>query len=258
MSVRGVLFLTACAAALAAAGCRSAAPSASDLASALMTPGGSVPAADLTEAQRTDVRLSLARSMEAAGEWNAAAEAYEATLAADPEHAHALHRLAVVRCRQGRPGEAAELFERALKAKPGDPDLFADVGYLDLLRGDLPAAERNLRQALALDPAHAAARGNLGATLARLGETEEALACLKAAGAGSAAESDLAFALAAGGRPREARRALERAPEPTNEAARARRRTLLAALAGSDAGGGVVPASTEEARAEVARGEAAE
>ena len=192
------------------AGCKTAVPAGTDLASALMTPGGPVPAADLTDAQRTDVRLSLARAMEQSGEWDAAANAYDAALAEDPRHPHALHRLAVVRCRQGRPAEAAALFERTLEAKPGDAAVFADLGYLCLLRGDLPAAERNLRQALAVRPkTHAAARGNLGLTLARRGETGEALACLKAAGAGESAPADLAFALAAGGRRDEARAALD-------------------------------------------------
>ena len=231
---------------LACVGCRSGLPQPGDLAAALMTDGGPAPAADLTDAQRTDVRLSLARSMEAAGEWDAAADAYEATLAADPGHAHALHRLAVVRCRQGRPAEAEALFARALAADPGRADLFADLGYLDLIRGRLPAAERNLRQALTIDPAHAAARGNLGLTLARSGRTEEALASLRAAGAGRAGRADLAFALAAGGKPAEARDQLALAEaDPADPAAADRLAALRTVLGGADAAGRVVPASAE-------------
>ena len=233
----------ACAVLVAAllAGCKTAVPAASDLASALMmTPGGPAPAADLTDAQRTDVRLSLARAMEQSGEWDAAADAYEAALAGDDGHPHALHRLAVVRCRQGRPAEAAALFERALAANPGNAAVFADLGYLCLLRGDLPAAERNLRQALAVDPTHAAARGNLGLTLARRGETGEALACLRAAGAGESAPADLAFALAAGGRREEARAALD----GLEDAGDAKLAALRSAVGGDDAGA-VVPASAE-------------
>ena len=229
-------------AAVAFAGCKTAVPAASDLASALMTPGGPVPAADLTDAQRTDVRLSLARAMEQSNEWDAAADAYGAALAENDAHPHALHRLAVVRCRQGRPQEAAALFERALAAKPGNAAVFADLGYLCLLRGDLPAAERNLRQALAVDPTHAAARGNLGLTLARRGETGEALACLKAAGAGESAGADLAFALAAGGRREEARAALD----GLEDAGDVKLAALRSAVGGAD-GGAVVPASAETA-----------
>ena len=236
--------LPACAllAAVAFAGCKTAVPAASDLASALITPGGPAPAADLTDAQRADVRLSLARAMEQSNDCNAAADAYEAALAEDHGHPHALHRLAVVRCRQGRPAESAALFERTLVANPGDAAVFADLGYLCLLRGDLPAAERNLRQALAVDPTHAAARGNLGLTLARRGETGEALACLRAAGAGESAGADLAFALAPGGRREEARAALD----GLEDAGDLKLAALRSALGLGDAGA-VVPASAETA-----------
>ena len=241
---------------LAAAGCKSGVPSGGDLAAALMTPGGpagATAAADLTEEQATDVRLALARSMEAAGQWDAAAEAYQTTLAARPQHAHALHRLAVVRVRQGRPNEAEELFERALEANPGNANLFADVGYLDLLRGRDAAAERNLRQALALAPTHAAARGNLGSALARQGKTDEALAAFRAAGAGPAARSDLAFALAAAGRADAARDQLALFDLPAaggDDGAAARVRHLAAVLdravdPAAAGGSGIVPVSAE-------------
>ena len=198
MRIPHALLLTL--AALPAVGCRA------------WTPGGVppdtavAPAVDLTDAQKTDVRLSLARSLEGRGEWDAAAEAYAATLAGHPEHAHALHRLAVVRVRQGRPDEADDLFRRALAANPGDADLFADLGYCDLLCGRDAAAERNLRQAIALRPGHAAAHGNLALLLASRGEPGEALAEFRAAGAtGPAAHGDLAVTLATAGRPDAAR-----------------------------------------------------
>ena len=224
-------------------GCRSAVPAANDLAAALTTRGGPAPAEDLTDAQKTDVRLALARSLERAADWNAAAEAYEATLAADPEHVHALRRLAVVRCRQGRAAEADDLFRRALAANPGSAAVFADLGYLDLLRGRLAAAERNLRQALAVDPTHAAARGNLGLTLARSGREDKALAALRAAGAGKSSDANLAFALATGGRPDAARTRLaaarSAAPDDVRLAA------LAAALGGLRTDAAARPAAAE-------------
>jgi tetratricopeptide (TPR) repeat protein len=73
----------------------------------------------------------------------------------------------------GRYQDAEEYFRRSL-AGLDDATTHYNLGLLMSMTGRLAEAEREYRRALALDPAHADARGNLGPLLARMGRSREA------------------------------------------------------------------------------------
>jgi len=78
----------------------------------------------------------LGRSLEAAGDWQGAAEAYEAGLEVDPEDAALLRSAGLARLRLGEPGRAEPLLQHALEREPGD----------ERTRRALARARRDLRQ----------------------------------------------------------------------------------------------------------------
>ena len=73
----------------------------------------------------------------------------------------------------GRYGEAEQYFRRSL-AGLDDATTHYNLGLLMSMTGRLPEAEREYRRAIALDPAHADARGNLGPLLVRMGRMRDA------------------------------------------------------------------------------------
>ena len=79
--------------------------------------------------QAADMQLALGRTAEQQEQWTRAAAIYRQLLAQDPKHPEAAHRLAILCDRQGDFEQSAQWFQRALKLKPGDPELFTDVGY---------------------------------------------------------------------------------------------------------------------------------
>ena len=83
--------------------------------------------------------------------------------------ARELHRL-------GRSAEALEVCEALLAGDDRDPEVLASAGTLALKLGDLAAAERYLREAIALSPTAVEARFNLGNALVRLDRRQEAVA----------------------------------------------------------------------------------
>lgn len=67
-------------------------------------------------------------------------------------------------------------FDAALRLAPSDPLAHVGRGLANYMNDDLPAAERDFRQALRHDPRHAAARINLAITLTEQGNATEARA----------------------------------------------------------------------------------
>jgi hypothetical protein len=81
---------------------------------------------------------------------------------------------------EGRLQQARELFEAARQADPVDADILADLAAVVLESNDAGAAARFAARALALEPAHDAARLTLALARAQLGAIDDAVARLGA------------------------------------------------------------------------------
>lgn len=74
----------------------------------------------------------------------------------------------------GRPQEAREYYQAALRIAPGEPAILSNLGLSHALAGDLPGAERHLRQAVAHPRAEQRTRQNLALVLGLQGRFPEA------------------------------------------------------------------------------------
>jgi Flp pilus assembly protein TadD len=160
----------------------------------------------LNPRQVADVKIAYARTMEKHGDVARATSAYLEALKQDPTRGDAYARLAILDDQQGKFAESLEARRKALAAKPGDPDLYCDMGYSLYLQRRWDDAEMNLKQALALAPDHARAHNNLGLVLAHMGRSDDALVEFHRAGCNEAdARANLAFAWTLEGRVADAR-----------------------------------------------------
>jgi Tfp pilus assembly protein PilF len=184
---------------------------------------GDRPAVKLKPAQAADVQFSLGRSLEKRGQTGQAAVAYEEALKNDPMRDDACLRLAVLKDQQGDFAASAELFHRALKAKPGSSEIFCSMGYSCYLQHRWADAEMNLKQALALNKDNRRAHNNLGLVLAHTGRPADALLEFRKGGCAEAdAQANVAFFLTLDHHWAEARAHYERAraADPSSVAAR--------------------------------------
>lgn len=166
----------------------------------------------LNGSQVADVQTALGASRERQGDLAHAAQAYENALRHDPGRVEACRGLARVRDQQGRFAESRELYGKALAASPGNADVYCDMGYSLYLQHDWVEAEKNLRQAVAIQPHHGRAHTNLGLVLAFAGRDDDALAEFHCGGCTDAeARLNVAFAMTLEQRWDDARRQYEQA-----------------------------------------------
>ena len=150
----------------------------------------------ITPAQEADVQISMGRVAEQQGDLDQAMAAYRAALDRDKSRADAYARLAILHDKQGKFRESADLYRKALALRPGDPDIFCDMGYSFYLQRRWAEAEMNLRQSLAVNPEHRRAHNNLALLLVRDNRLGDALAEFGKAGSDPVqAHMNLAFAL---------------------------------------------------------------
>jgi tetratricopeptide (TPR) repeat protein len=83
-------------------------------------------------------------------------------------HVEICNVLAVMQARQGHYGAAERLIRQALVLSPHSAYLYNNLGYVELLRGDLAMARQNFEFARELNPRDARAQVNLQAVNARL------------------------------------------------------------------------------------------
>lgn len=158
----------------------------------------------------SDIQIALGRSLESEGDLDKAMLAYREAIRLDPKRADAHVRMAIILDRAGRFAEAVPHYEAALKARPGDAEIFCDRGYSLCLQSKNVEAEVALRQAIAKNPDLARAHNNLGLLLGRTNRPDAALAEFRQAGCPEAdAHLNLAFALGQDRKWAEARRHLE-------------------------------------------------
>ena len=179
----------------------------------------------ITPAQEADVQISMGRVAEQRGDLDQAMAAYRAALDRDKSRADAYARLAILHDKQGKFRESADLYRKALALRPGDPDIFCDMGYSFYLQRRWAEAEMNLRQSLAVNPEHRRAHNNLALLLVRDNRLGDALAEFGKAGSDPVqAHMNLAFALTIDQRWESARAEYQRALalDPSSQLAKAR------------------------------------
>ena len=85
------------------------------------------------------------------------------------------NNLGLVLWQKGKPREAIEQYEQALKIKPDYAEAHDNLGAALVRLGKLQEAAEQIEQALRIEPGDAAAENNLGAVLARAGKFEQAI-----------------------------------------------------------------------------------
>jgi adenylate cyclase len=120
--------------------------------------------------------LGLTHLMAEVG-WDECLDAFEQALACNPSHVAARARLATPLACTGRPGEAVQTAELALRLSPRDPRAHGWLAGLSLsyhLLGNYEAAVAAARRSLVLHPGWAPVHHMLAASLARLARHDEA------------------------------------------------------------------------------------
>lgn len=134
-------------------------------------------------------RYNLGNVLREKGDLEAAVHAYEAALALEPKHVHALGNLAVTLQELGRNAEAGVAAMRVLKSAPDDAAALVTLGLVEKAAGRLDGARKRFEAALKADPSSGAALNNLAAlegaagleSLAQAAAGGNALAVLKLA-----------------------------------------------------------------------------
>ncbi|MBI3515529.1 MAG: glycosyltransferase family protein [Proteobacteria bacterium] len=129
----------------------------------------------------TDARLAQAAAHEQAGRFAEAAALYDAILAAEPDHADALHLRGVIAYRNGELARAIALIERATAVNDTVALFHRNLCELCRLAGRTDDAIRHGRRAVALAPDDAHAYYNLGLAHYDRLEIDQASACQRAA-----------------------------------------------------------------------------
>lgn len=114
-----------------------------------------------------------------AGEHEAAERQYCSILAADPEHAPALHFLGVLRHQQGHGEEGRALVQKSLVRQPQHAEWHNTLGNMLSAQGLVEEAVAAFLATLEQDPNHSDAWNNLGSVLLTLGHAGEAATALR-------------------------------------------------------------------------------
>lgn len=158
------------------AGCRSTLPQFTQATPAIeRTP-------KLNAAQKSDLKVALAQSLERSGSPQDAIAAYQHVLKQDPQHADACNRLAILHGKQGQWDQALTYHKKALAGQPGNADYHCNLGYTYYLQRRWGEAEMSFKKAIELAPEHARAHVNLGLVQAHAGQEQLARASFRRGG----------------------------------------------------------------------------
>ena len=116
-----------------------------------------------------------------AGRLGAAEQIYREILAADPNHADALHLIGVIAFQTGHAALAEQYIRRAIQLNGTEPDYHGNLGNALQAQGKLDQAVASHRRALELDPRSARAHYNLGTALQAQGKLHDAVASYRRA-----------------------------------------------------------------------------
>ena len=121
--------------------------------------------------------LELALAHHQAGRLPQAQSLYQQILAADPDHADALHLSGVLALQTGHFDLAVDRVLHAIAQSPDQANYYCSLGNIMRAKGDLSQAAACYRQALTLQPNFLAAHNNLGNILQDQDQLESAAAC---------------------------------------------------------------------------------
>lgn len=110
-----------------------------------------------------------------AGRLGEAERGYRAILAAQPDHADALHLLGLIAHQSGQNGTAVELIEKAIAVGNGSATYFGNLGGVHRVMGNLEKALEALNGALRLEPENPDVLYNMGLALVDAGDLEGAI-----------------------------------------------------------------------------------
>jgi Flp pilus assembly protein TadD len=123
----------------------------------------------------------LAGYLQEAGALDRAATLLEAIVSSHPDYAEAYNSLGVVYSRLGRHAEAQAAYRSVLELDPNSAKTYENIGVDAIGAGDLAAAAEALRRALALEPGLAGAHNALAAVHMRQRRPADATAEWKTA-----------------------------------------------------------------------------
>lgn len=106
---------------------------------------------------------------------------YRQFIAADPNHAVALHLLGLCLFQRGRVRESLPFFERSVAINARDPGVHINHALALTALGDDPGAMRSSERAVAADANYPGAHNSLGAALYKAQSFEAALSCFERA-----------------------------------------------------------------------------
>jgi len=118
--------------------------------------------------------LEDAEAALAAGATAKALAIYGGILAHQPDHVLALRQMGAIMLHQDNAAAAVDLFQRALRLNPADPDLYHGIGTGLRQMGRPDEAALALEGALRVDPGHAPALHDLGLLLRQQGRHDRA------------------------------------------------------------------------------------
>jgi Tfp pilus assembly protein PilF len=130
---------------------------------------------NITPAQKLNVQLAVAQSVEEENHPDQAAKIYLDVIKKDSHSVAAYQRLGLLYAKQGQWALSQKYFEGAINLAPKSPELQCDLGYAFYLQRRDKEAEVCFHHALALDANYGRAHNDLGLVMARAANENEAL-----------------------------------------------------------------------------------
>lgn len=121
-----------------------------------------------------DVLASYGKSLAAAGKFDIAIETIRRAQTPDRPDWRLMSAEAAILDQVGRNAEARQLYSRALTLSPGEPSVLSNYGMSYVLTGELPKAEKLLREAIMAQGADSRVRQNLALVVGLQGRFDEA------------------------------------------------------------------------------------
>jgi len=146
-----------------------------------------------------EMLFGIGRMAERNGKTDKAIEAFQSILAEHPNHANAMHRMGVIKAKQGLIKESIAWLEKASQLEAPSAELIGDMGYVLYLDGDLPAAKMMLENGLQKNPDDARMTNNLAIVTGVMEQYDESMNLFRQHGTEAEALAAIAYIQTQGG-----------------------------------------------------------